>query len=104
MEQLLSIAEQKTVGLAVHLTNLLFDAPKQTQLVKMLQGQVSGFVEFPLTGLFGYCFLQDRDERGVCQGIDEVSTFVFLATPFGRIFYAVGDAFAHDAFVKLTVL
>ena len=66
MEQLLGIAEQETVGLAVHLTNLLFNTPEQTQLVQMLQGQVGRLVELPLVGLFYYCLLQDGDERGVC--------------------------------------
>ena len=70
----------------------------------MLQGQVGRLIEFPLTGLFGYCFLQDRNERGICQGIDEVSTVVFLATPFGSVFNAVGNAFAYDAFIELAVL
>ena len=104
MEQLLGIAEQKAVGLAVHLTNLLFNTPEQTQLVQMLQGQVGRLVELPLVGLFYYCLLQDGDERGVCQRIDEVSTFVFLATPFGSVFYAVGNAFADDALIELAIL
>ena len=82
VEQLLGVAEQKSVGIGIQFVDLLFDATQKPQLVEVAQREVSTLVNTPLTGPCFNSLTQQIVEWSVGKGMEQLTTGVALLVPF----------------------
>ena len=70
----------------------------------MAQGEVGRLVEFPLTRALFHRHTKYVAEGCTGQTVNQFFAGMCLFAPFLRVAFAVGCAFAYDAFVENTVL
>ena len=104
VQQLLGVAQQKTVGLFIKFSYFVLDAAQQAQLIQMTQGKLGRLVTPPLSRTLFNSHVQQIGKRTECKGMDCVALRTFGRIPFADVCQAIGGTFSDDAFVECSIL